>query len=112
MGGYSKRIMVTASGYSDLYASQRFLKAYPGLSLPLQRNVEGSIHDVINGFRADPKTALRRYDRVEHCKSRIFETDISGKDRLLFCYDENRIIMLDVGGVNPVKLERNRPPTR
>jgi hypothetical protein len=96
--------MVTARNSLDLYASQRFLKAYGRASLGLQDNAEGAIHDLVRRFRSNPRTFMQGYQRVRGCRAPILEIDISGSHRLLAHYANNRAIMLDVGDHDIVRL--------
>ena len=78
--------------------SRRFWKAYRSSIFQLQGLIEGAIHDLINRIRSDRTTFLRSYDRVAHLKEVVQEVDVAGSRRMLVCWRNDTLHLLDVGG--------------
>lgn len=81
----------------DILVSERFLKNYRRSNVNLQKLTEGAVHDLVNLYKSDSRIVSNNYDKLAHCKARIIEIDISGANRLLADYSENRITLLNMG---------------
>lgn len=81
----------------EIFASDRFMKAYSSASLGLKDLAEGTIHDFVRRQAANPATVLRNYDRLAHLQENVLELDLSSSHRLLATYAAGQLTLLDMG---------------
>jgi hypothetical protein len=92
----------------EIHLAKRFLRSEDSLGPQLQLLMTGEVHDFVRRYRADPKTAVRGFDRVatslpSGIRGQLLELEVSGKDRLVAHWQPPRLTLLDVGGHTTVQ---------
>jgi GTPase SAR1 family protein len=82
----------------EIRVSERFIKSYKKAFFCLKELAEGAVQYFVLRQRSDPKTVLHKYDRLIHLlPEAVIEIEISGGKRLLAHFNENRLLLLDMG---------------
>ncbi len=93
-------------------ATNRFLRSYHRASPNLQEKAEGSLHDFVRFFHANPITCIRNYEQVKNLRNctrhdrtntDIREFEISGGERMLCDWSFPTLTLVDLGNHSLIK---------
>lgn len=82
----------------EIYATERFLRAYRKAHITLQKQAESKVLHFVDCERAAPGLASAKRDQLEGVPGRVIEVELGGAPRLLLHYEGGRVTLLDVGG--------------